>query len=104
MDYKNDDLRPKSDAVEAWTFAIGNLPKRFSSKTVKLMAKKALAWAREQPGFVGIHPEPPHGTCLIYRTENDAKRAKNNLEFKGVVCGKGISKIYIHKRYVEGRP
>ena len=103
MDFKNDDLLPKSDAVEVWTFSVGNLPRRGDGIKARRMAKTALTWAKEQPGFIGIHPEPPHGTCLIYRTENDAKRAKNNLEFKDVVCGKGISKIYIHKRYMEGR-
>lgn len=30
-------------------------------------------------GFLGIHPFPPHGTALIFRTENEAKRAKNLL-------------------------
>lgn len=96
-----DDRIRTGEAAEAWIFAIGNLPKRFTKRTIKLMAKKALALARKQPGFVGIHPQPPHGTLLIYRTENDAKRAKNNLEFEGVVCGKGIAKVFIDKRYVE---
>lgn len=103
MDFKNDDLLPKSDAAEVWTFSVGNLPRRGDGIKARRMAKTALTWAKEQPGFIGIHPEPPHGTCLIYRTENDAKRAKNNLEFKGVVCGKEIVMIYIHKRYMEGR-
>ena len=99
---ERNDLLPKGDAVEVWTFAVGNLPRRRDGRKARRMASTALTWAKEQPGFVGIHPEPPRGTCLIYLTENDAKRAKNILEFKGVVCGKGITRIYIHRRYVEG--
>lgn len=63
-------------------------------------AKAALALAKQQEGFVGVNPQPPRGTLLLFRTESNAKRARNVLHAAGVVCGTNICEVFVDKRYV----
>ncbi len=86
--------------AEVWTVAVGNAPSIFSMPHIKKKAKAALLLAKEQKGFVGANPQPPRGTLLLYRTENDAKIARNVLQAHGVVCGNNICKVYIDERYL----
>lgn len=87
-----------SDEVKLWAFAVGNAPGPFAAPSTKRKAKAALDLIKEQEGFVGIDPQPPHGTMLLFRTENNAKRARNILRVAGVVCGKNIVEAFVDKK------
>ena len=88
----------QENEVECYTVAIPNLP-MISNRRVRDFIK----WISELEGFVGLRPEYPHGTLLIFKTENDAKRAKNLIptypNYKSGV-GKNICKVYVPKEYV----
>ena len=47
-----------------------------------------------------MRPEYPHGTLLLFETENDAKGARNLIREKTPV-GNNICECYIDKMYVE---
>ena len=84
--------------VEAWTVATGNIPaKMFLPKKVK----QALDLISEQEGLIGLHPVPQRGTLWLFRTENDAKIARNNMRAAGIETGCNIVKVYIDERYVK---
>lgn len=90
-----------NDEVKLWTVAVGNAPSPFSLPSVKRKAKAALDLAKQQEGFVGVNPQPPRGTLLLFRTENNAKRARNVLRAAGVVCGTNICEVFVDKKYVQ---
>ena len=85
-----------------YTVAIGNLPLPWQGLRAMRTAKKVLKWAAEQDGYVGIFPHYPEGTLLLYKTKNDAIRAKNVLDYKGVKTGDNIGECYVPEEYVEG--
>ena len=80
--------------TEAWTVAIANLNPLAREKEEIMNRIKKL------DGFIGIHPVPPRGTLLIFKTENDAKRGKNEIKTFLSPVGDNICKIYIDKRFV----
>lgn len=85
--------------VVCYTVAIPNLP-LFPDKNVK----KFIKWIGELEGFIGFRPECPHGTILIFKTENDAKGARNLIRnYKGYegIVGNNIAEVYVDKKYVE---
>lgn len=92
--------------VKAYTVAVpnlaGTLPGTMKPKMLR-DSKKLLNYASKLEGFLGIHPTPPHGTLLIYKTENDAKRARNLLanDLK-VQTGHNICEIWIPEQYAKG--
>jgi len=89
----------RENEVTCYTVAIPNLP-IFPNKEVK----KFLNWIQTLDGFVGLRPEYPYGTILIFKTENDAKGARNLIRaYKGYngEVGKNICEIYIPKEYVK---
>lgn len=68
--------------VKAYTLGIPNLAGttgKFHGRKVWRDTKKLINYVTKLDGFLGIHPDYPHGTALIFKTENDAKRAKNLL-------------------------
>lgn len=68
--------------VKAYALGIPNLAGttgKFHTRKVWRDSKKLMDYVTKLDGFLGIHPQYPHGTALIFRTENDAKRAKNLL-------------------------
>ena len=73
--------------IKLWTVAVGNTQGPFSLPSTKRKAKAAVDLIKQQEGFVGVNPQPPLGTLLLFRTENNAKRARNVLRAAGVVCG-----------------
>lgn len=64
----------KDNEVKAYTVAIPNLPV-FPNKRVKMFLKDI----RNMEGFIGMHPCYPNGTLLVWKTEADAKRARNRI-------------------------
>ena len=88
------------DWVKCYTVAIPNLP-LFPSKAVMDFVK----YVTSLEGCYGMRPEYPHGTLLIYDTENNAKGARNLIRaYKGYggQVGKNIGEIYIPREYTKG--
>lgn len=88
----------QDDEVSVWSVAVGNLP-LFPSKKVR----QAVDFIKEQDGFIGFHPVYPYGTLCLFRTENDAKGAKNMMRFKGIQVGNNICEVYINEQYLDQR-
>lgn len=92
--------------VKAYTVAVpnlaGTLPGITKPKELR-DTKKLLNYCKKLDGFLGIHPMPPRGTLLIFKTENDAKRGRNLLanDLK-VQTGHNICEIWIPEQYTKG--
>lgn len=82
--------------VKCYTVAIPNFPLILTKEH-----KKLLQDISNYEGIVGIHPHYPEGTLLLFKTENDAKRARNKL--KGIInaVGDNICEVYIDERYMK---
>lgn len=65
-----------------YSVAIGNLLPVVSDNAVKMIKKLE--------GFVALTPQYPHGTLLYFGTLADARRGRNILAGKGIVCGVNI--------------
>ena len=85
--------------TEAWTVAIANLNPLARGKEKKIQ-DEIMNRIKKLDGFIGIHPVPPRGTLLIFKTENDAKRGRNEIKTFLAPVGDNICKIYIDKRFV----
>lgn len=83
---------PTENHIEVWTVAVGNLP-IFPTKASRDLIKTA----KSLDGFVGIYPMYPHGTLLLFDSENNAKGGRNILRFKGHKCGSNIATCYVEK-------
>ena len=91
----------KDDEVVCYAFAIPNLPAR-PDKNIK----KFIKWLSELDGFLGVYPYYPHGTLLIFDTENNAKGGRNLIRnYPGVEfpVGKNIGEIFVNKKYLGGK-
>lgn len=96
QEFRREQDKPREDEIEAWTVGVGNLPPIPTGSS-----RKALELIRSLEGFIGIHPLPPMGTLLLFRSENDAIRGKNLLDYKGVKTSRNISKVFIEKKYAQ---
>lgn len=83
--------------VKAYTVAVGNITP-FNRKS-----RMAVAIIAKLEGLYGVHPCPPRGTLLMFKSKNAAKRGRNVLEDKGIICGKNICECYIDARYAKER-
>lgn len=96
-----------ADEVKAYAIAVPNLagmlPWTMSRKHIK-DSQKLLNYAKKLDGFLGIHPVPPRGTLLVFRSLNEAKRARNLLanDLKINQIGDHITEIFIPKQYAQG--
>lgn len=86
--------------VKLWTVAVGNAPGPLSLPSTKRKAKAAFDLIKQQEGFVGVNPQPPLGTLLLFHTENNAKRARNVLRAAGVVCGNNICEALVDDQFL----
>ena len=89
---------PGDDDVKCWTFAIPNLPLVPNKKVMDFVK-----YIASLDGYVCLRPEYPNGTLLIFRTENDAKGARNlirNYPGYGGFVGEHIVEVYVPKEYV----
>lgn len=92
--------------VTAYTVAVPNLAGTIPGASMPWHwrdSKKFLNYVMKLDGFLGVHPIPPRGTLLIFKTENDAKRARNLIanDLK-VQTGNNIMKILIPQEYAKG--
>ena len=97
--YQPEEIKDE-DAVKVWTVAVGNLPAPWQVTKIK-GAKRAVRYIQKQDGFLGVHPLPPRGTLCLFETENDAKRARNNMRMRGIECGSNIGECFIDRKYLR---
>ena len=83
--------------VKAYAFAIGN----FSIPFVTRDQLKVIEALKKMDGFFGVKPEFPKGTLLIFKSENHAKRAMNELEAMGVKTGGVVGECFIPEEYAK---
>ena len=95
------DSKPRKDEVSAWSVAIGNLPKIFSKKATKETALEVLNYAKNRPGFLGVHPEPPKGTLILYNSMDSAVHAREAMLSRGIIVGNNICEVFIPSNCVE---
>lgn len=82
--------------MKAYTVAVGNIdPKNKNSR-------KAVKYVATLHGFIGVHPNYPHGTLILFDTENNAKIARNLMNAKGIVTGRNICEVEIDDIYAKG--
>ena len=85
----------KDSQIRAYAFAVGN----FEPFNKKSMAAMRIICKHE--GLIGgIPQEYPRGTVLLFATENDAKIARNRLDFEGIKTGSDICECFVEKKYV----
>ena len=94
----------RPNEADAWTVAIGNLPSIFQALNpkIKRQVDEALAIIKAQDGFIGVFPQPPDGTLCLFRSKNEAIRAKNIMSINGIQTGNNICHVYIDKKYLKG--
>ena len=84
----------KDSQIRAYAFAVGNF-EPFNKKS-----RAAMRIINKQEGRIGVSPQYPRGTVLLFATENDAKIARNRLDFEGIRTGSNICECFVEKKYV----
>lgn len=89
----------KDDEVTCYSIMIPNLPLIPSKKVMDF-----IKWVNELEGFLGLYPNYPFGTALIFDTENNAKGGRNLMRsYPGIEFPIGeISECYVEKKYLRG--
>ena len=77
--------------AKAYSVAVGNI------NPLKKASRDAVKYISKLKGFVGFFPHYPKGTLCLFRTENDAKRAKNMMDAEGIQTGKNICEMDIEE-------
>lgn len=95
------DKQPRPGESKCFTVAIGNFPMPWQRRKWK-QTVKVMDYIKELEGFLGVHPLPPKGTLLIFRTIKNAKAAKNLLDAKGVITGDNICEIFVNNLDLPG--
>lgn len=85
------------DWVKAYTVAIANLPENPTVEEIRFVQEIST-----YVGFYGIMPQYPHGTILLFDTENHAKVARNLIREKTMV-GDNITECFIPPEYATLR-
>lgn len=91
--------KKRKNEIDAWTVAVGNLPTLPLALTPKRV-KMALEIIKEQEGLLGVQPCYPDGTLLLFRSKNEAIRAKNNLTANKIATGNNICHCFVDKRFL----
>lgn len=100
MEEMIEDCRKKQREDEEIVFALGvgrMIPMLGKGKQMK----KAFEHIKRQKGFIGVHPIDLWKNLLVYRTLNDAKRARNELRSKGCDTG-NVAPILVAKEFIKG--
>lgn len=80
--------------VSCWAFGIRH-PLKYT-----VMDKLAQNIAKLD-GLVGVYPQIPFGTLVIFHTKNDAIRGANDMKAQGYPVG-GVTEVYVKEEYVNG--
>lgn len=78
--------------MEVWAVVIGLLPMKPNKKVLRF-----IKWVSKMDGFMGIQPSYPNGTFLVFKTENDAKVARNLIRDKGIAVGKELANFVVNE-------
>ena len=85
----------KDSQIRAYAFAVGNF-EPFNKKS-----RAAMRIINKQEGLIGVSPQYPRGTVLLFAAENDAKIARNRLCFERIRTSDEICECYVEKKYVS---
>ena len=91
-------VEKKPNEVSAWTVGVGNFT---LNPFLQKKQKQAVDYIQSLEGFLGFTPCYPHGTLCLFKTENDAKGARNLMKNKGIQVGKNIAEVYVDKKYLK---
>lgn len=75
--------------IKAFTVAVGNF-----NPFIKA-SRDAMKLIKKLDGLYGVHPQYPRGTLLLFKTKNEATRARNLLSSYGVLVGDHICECYV---------
>ena len=75
--------------MKAYSVAVGNI------NPLQKASRDAVKFISKLKGFVGFYPHYPDGTLCFFKTENDAKRARNMMESEGIQTGHNICEMEI---------
>ena len=70
--------------MKAWSVAVGNI------NPLQKSSRDAVKFISKLKGFVGFYPHYPDGTLCFFKTENEAKIARNMMNSKGIQTGHNI--------------
>lgn len=73
--------------MKVWSVAVGNI------NPLQKASRDAVKYISKLKGFVGFFPHYPDGTLCFFKTENDAKRAKNLMDAEGIHTGNNICEM-----------
>lgn len=65
--------------------------------------RKAVKYVMSLENMVGMHSQYPHGILWMFTDENSAKRARNKMEAKGIVCGDNICPCAVDEEYIDSK-
>ena len=85
------------EEVKVYTVAVGNF------NPFKRKSRQAMEYIASIPEVIGVHPSYPRGQLILFKTENDAKIARNKMNAKGIQTGNNIGEVFIDKKYLEGK-
>ena len=88
----------KDNEVTCYTVAVGNLP---LPPFVPKASREAVDYIKTLDGFVGFYPMYPNGTLCLFKSENEAKAAKNLMNAKGIRTGLNICEVFVDRAYVD---
>jgi len=90
----------KSDGVTLYAVGVGKIPEPWRHPFLAKRAKEALQYIMGLDGFV-IFSMVDRGTACLFETRNDAVRAKNLMDAKGIVTGREIGEVTVDKKILE---
>lgn len=99
------DCESRKTENEVVVFGIGAgrmIPTLFMPRKVKRAMKEAIEYIQTLEGFIGVHPIDEWHTILVFNTLNNAKYAKNKLQFNECPVG-NIAPMLIKKEYANGK-
>lgn len=90
----------RSDENIMYTVAIGEIDPFATGKKARDQ-EDVIRFVKTLPGFVGVHPVSGRGTILLFRTEKEAKEARQKLKDKGCPVGMNVTECFVPKKYVS---
>ena len=85
--------KPEENEVSVWTVATKNMNPIFKRN------RQNIDFIQKQEGFVGVHPNPK-GTLWLFKTKEEAMKARRNMDAKGIGTGDNIVEVFIEKKYL----
>ncbi len=100
MDSREEKRKKQDDESSVWAVAVPEFSP-FAIGKKKSYQRKIINMLMEQDGFIGVYPIIGKATLCMYKTENDAKIARNQLNNEDCPTGKEIIEVYIKTKDME---